>query len=179
MGIQRYAGAGWAGPAKAAYTLYEKDIDDGGPPIWVRARSIWRVTNGQWQSAVPGSAPAADIVTLTPVTVTKNVNTGTEVRDPQTGDPNIYWESTATITVNSACHAYAVWLFNVFGEVGKWQFMGSYDIAPGGSATLPVVIESDHPGNTVHWCVTAWSAQTPDPGWLPGGQQGFSRFDLG
>ena len=179
MAIQRHGGTGWAGPAKAAFTLYDRDVHENGPPIWVRARGIWRVNGGQWQSTGAGGATAADIVTLTPNTVAKNISTGTEVRDPQTWDMNVYWESTATITVSPACHAYAVWVFDVRGAVGKWEFKGSYNIGPGQSQTIPVVIESGQPGNTVHWCVTAWDAQTPDPYWLPGGQQGFSRFALG
>ena len=175
MGIQRQTGSGWAGAAKAAYTLYAANVVDGGPAIWLRARSIWRATNTAWQSATAGTASAADITSLVATTMARSVNGGAEILNPQTGDPNIYWESYATVTAGSTCNSYAVWVHSGDGMAGTWQFLGSFNIAPSTTQRIPMTYDGPDRG-FYRWCVTAWESSTTNGDLMPDGQQGFSRL---
>jgi hypothetical protein len=175
MAVQRHNGTGWAGPARATYTLFEKSIHDGGPPIWLRARTIWHMSATGWQPTSAGYAPAADIASISARTIAKSYNDGPEIQNPTTGDPNLYWESAVQVTAGAGCQGYALWLYEVNGETGLWQYMGSYSPGEG-----PHAITNGSAGrNLVHWCATAWSGASPDGHSLPAGQQGFSRFAYG
>ncbi len=167
MGVQRHNGTAWAGPARATYTLFEKNIYNGGPPIWLRARQIWRRIGGVWHPASAGFAAAADIASISVQTVLKS-ETGGAI--PMPGD---YWESSVRVSAGPTCHGYALWFLDDNGEAGTWQFAGSF--SPG---QAPHVFESAS-RNLVHWCATAWDGGAPDPNALPQGQQGFSRFASG
>jgi hypothetical protein len=173
MGVHRHNGGGWA-PARATYTLYAKNIYLGGPPIWLRARAIWRRTGGAWHPATAGYEAAADIASISAQTLWKTDSGGTGPLDPAGGD-NGYWESSVRVTTGPNCGSYALWFFDLNGEAGLWQFAGSY--SPG---QPPHVITNGSAGlNPVHWCATAWSGGSPDAYSLPAGQQGFSCFAYG
>jgi hypothetical protein len=178
MAIQRHDGTGWAGAARATYTLFEKNVSGGGPPIWLRARTIWRVTDGGWQPASAGYAPGAD-VTLSAATLARTHNGGTEILDPVTGDSNVYWESYVDVTAGWTCNSYALWWrYHAGGEDALWRFMHSANISPGGTTRVSVINGSS--GHyMVQWCATGFQGQIGDHLWIPPGQQGFSRFALG
>lgn len=178
MAIQRHNGSGWAGPAKATYTLLPANVAPGAPRIWLRARSIWRVTGGGWQPTSGGYAAGADIAAIVAVTEQRSHTGGPELVDPVTGEANIYWQSYVDVTAGASCYCYALWKYEVGGPSGVWEFMGSLNINPHATRRYPIPSESQG-RNPIRWCATAWDTPAIHENWIPPGQQGFSRFAEG
>ena len=178
MALHRHDGLGWVA-ARATYTPYEMNVSGGGPPIWLRARTLWRVTDGGWQPTTPGYAAGGADVTLSAGTLARTHNGGFEILDPVTGDPNAYWESYADVTAGLTCYSYALWWrYDVSGEDGTWKFWHSANINPGQTVRVPM----NHGSNghlRVQWCATGFDGQIVDHLWIPPGQQGFSRLARG
>ncbi|HEX8359593.1 MAG TPA: hypothetical protein VF613_05780 [Longimicrobium sp.] len=178
MGVERHNGAGWAGPARATYTLFEKNVAYGGPPIWLRARNIWRRTGGHWHYTSAGYAPAADIIRVELQTLLKTYNgqpaVAPDASSPDAGESPMYWESTVVVTPGPTCAGYGIW-YRLMNPETSWAFAGSF--SPG---EHPMSVFNYSPLlRAVQWCVTAWDGAAPGGNSLPTGQQGFSRFELG
>lgn len=177
MAIQRHNGSAW-GAARATYALYEPNVSGGGPPIWLRARTIWRVTGGGWQPASAGYAAYAD-VTLSAATLTQTHNGSFEILDPATANPNAYSESYVDVTAGWTCYSYALWWrYDASGEDGRWHFKHSANINPGDTRRVAMV-NGFNGHHRVQWCATAFVGQITDHLSIPPGQQGYSRFALG
>lgn len=178
MAVQRHNGTGWAA-AKATYTLFERNVYLGGPPIWLRARTIWRVTDGVWQPTSAGYGVVSDLASVTAGTLTRTYDGGPAILDPVTGEPNYYWVSYIAISTGANCYGYALWFYDINGEQQMWDFHGSFSCTPGTSGYRHEIQNGSEGRNGVRWWVTAFSAGSSNVGALPGGQQGFSRFAVG
>jgi hypothetical protein len=152
--------------------MYEPNVYAGGPPIWLRARTVWRRTGSLWQPAPAGSATGID-VTVVAHTDERFVNGNPDLVDPVTGESNVYWEASVRVVAGAGCYAIAVWYRYGTGPEIFWRFHGSQPIQPGGTKTPLVRLDTN---NSVHWCVTAWGPGSTTPTTLPTGQQGYSRF---
>jgi hypothetical protein len=177
MALQRHDGTGWAA-ARAAYTLFEKNVYPEGPPIWLRARMIWRVTDGAWQPTSAGYGVVSDL-SVSAGTLARTEDGGPAIENPVTGEQNYYWESFVTVAAGANCYGYALWFYDINGEQQMWTFLGSFSCTPGASGRRHWVENGSYGRNGVRWCVTAFDAGSSDEGALPAGQQGFSRFAFG
>jgi hypothetical protein len=120
MTFQRKSGGAFATPTAVHYP-YKNEFRGPNPVVWVRAKTISRMSGGAWSEQLSLNTGEPRVISISKARWAQSYSGGAEVVAPDSWQPNTYFRTRWTVTTNSTASHLRVY-FRIIGSTDGSQY---------------------------------------------------------